>query len=137
MDQKQRYVFVYGTLLRGEANHARLKHAELAGEQASLLGASLVDTGRGYPAMLLGGAGAVAGEVYEIDERTLRSLDELEDYYGEGDRRNEYERIEVEVDVEAGERRIRAWTYVYRSAPANAVPIPAGDWRAYRRSLAG
>lgn len=135
MEEERKYVFVYGTLLREESNHARLKHAAMAAERASLSGASLIDTGRGYPAMLLGGDGAVAGEVYAVDERTLRSLDELEDYYGEGDRRNEYDRIEI--DVEAGERIIRAWTYVYRSAPSNAVPIPSGDWRTYRRSRAG
>ena len=124
-------VFVYGTLLRGEANHRRLHHARVRAAKAFVAGALLYDTGRGYPAMTMASGGpAVYGEVYEVDAATLRSLDELEDYYGPDDPRNEYERISVEA--ETGEGMVRAWTYVFREPP-RGERIESGDWREHGR----
>ncbi|HZG75058.1 MAG TPA: gamma-glutamylcyclotransferase [Paenibacillus sp.] len=129
-------VFVYGTLLRGEANHRRLRDAKARAATAVVEGGTLYDTGRGYPAMMLeprpgDGNATVRGEVYEVDEATLRSLDELEDYYGPNDPRNEYERVRIEVVTEDGS--LEAWTYVYKRAPAGSERIPHGDWRGRRK----
>jgi len=132
------FVFVYGTLLQGEANHRRLKDARRAADRAVARGA-LYDTRRGYPALLAHAecVGTVLGEIYEIDESTLRSLDELEDFYGPGDPRNEYERIRIDAQSEAGGAWTEVWTYVYKKAPANGDAIPSGDWRTYRRQREG
>ncbi len=75
--------------------------------------------------------GAVCGEIYEVDEATLRSLDELEDYYGPNDPRNEYERVKVVAKTNQGD--VSVWIYVYAKEPAESDRIVTGDWRGHRR----
>ena len=73
-----------------------------------------------------GGRGefAVAGELLAVDAATFARLDRLEGYP------NFYGRRRVPVLLDDG-TRVNAWVYVMRNRPANAVPIPGGDWRAY------
>ena len=125
------HVFVYGTLLRGEANHALLRGAELLSAEARVRGA-LYDTGEGYPALVLDeNDGTVAGEIYAVDRRTLRLLDELEDYFGPGDPRNLYERVETAAAAPDGGRRVLV--YVFPAARAAGLHrIAGGDWRKRR-----
>jgi len=70
-------VFVYGTLLSGEPNHRLLADAELVGAARTEPDFDLVSLGA-FPAMIAGGATAIAGEVYEVDRPTLDALDRLE-----------------------------------------------------------
>lgn len=119
-------LFVYGTLRRGERYHGWLEKARGLSFLAQVTG-SLADTGYGYPAMMKG-EGKVSGEIYEIDEDTLRRVDDLEDYYGPGDSRNLYERVETVAYTDRGEMTV--WTYV--SNRFLFSPIPYGDWKLYR-----
>lgn len=124
-------VFVYGTLRRGEANHHYLSSSLCVSDKASAEG-WLGDTGNGYPAMVVTGVNTVQGELYEVDERTLSLLDELEDYYGHGHSDNEYDRVEISVVTDRGS--IKALTYVYATQKLAALlPIPSGDWKIYRQ----
>ncbi len=70
-------VFVYGTLLRGEPNHGLLACGQWLGTARTRPEFELVDLGY-FPAMIAQGETAVCGEVYAIDEATLRRLDRLE-----------------------------------------------------------
>lgn len=70
-------VFVYGTLQRGGRNHRLLRTAVLVGRVRTAPAFRLYDLGA-FPALVSGGDQAVAGEVYEVDERTLAELDRLE-----------------------------------------------------------
>src|SRR5262249_38344841 len=72
-------VFVYGTLLSGEANHGHLAGARYVGSGRTRAEVELRDLGA-YPALIAGGAQAVVGEIYEVDEATLAALDALEDH---------------------------------------------------------
>jgi gamma-glutamylcyclotransferase (GGCT)/AIG2-like uncharacterized protein YtfP len=120
-------LFVYGTLRKGESNHGLLGSSRLVSLLARASG-SLVDTGFGYPAMTEG-AGFVWGEIYEADDATLSRIDELEDYFGPGDPRNLYERVETDVCTERG--TVKAMAYVsdrFRMATA----IPHGDWKLHQ-----
>lgn len=122
MPMKRFRLFVYGSLLRGEDNHAFLAAAPGArflGEDRTKPCFRLVSLGP-YPALVRGGAAAVVGEVYEVDEPTLISLDILEDHPDLYCRST----IEVEAfgDVEA---------YVMTAERAGDAPVlPGGDWRA-------
>jgi gamma-glutamylaminecyclotransferase len=78
MPDDARTLFVYGTLLSGEREHARLSGAECVGEARTEPMFNLVDLGV-YPAMVLGGTTAVAGELYTVDASTLRELDVYEE----------------------------------------------------------
>lgn len=70
-------VFVYGTLRAGEANARLLVGAKLDRLARTEAAFDLADMGP-YPAMVRGGSTAVRGEVYVVDEATLRALDRLE-----------------------------------------------------------
>ena len=72
-------LFVYGTLKRGQRNHARLAGQEFVGEAQTLPRYRLYDRGR-YPCLVeVGQAGvAVRGEVWRVDEADLACLDEFE-----------------------------------------------------------
>lgn len=70
-------VFVYGTLLAGEANHWLLARARFVGEARTEPAFALYDLGA-FPGLVPGGTHAVVGEVYEVDGPTLAALDQLE-----------------------------------------------------------
>jgi gamma-glutamylcyclotransferase (GGCT)/AIG2-like uncharacterized protein YtfP len=112
-------VFVYGTLLAGEANHGLLARARFVGEAKTPAGYALHDLGA-YPAMIAGGGDAIAGEIYEVDEATLAALDELEDH-------PTYYQRQV-ITLAGGER---AATYLLSAADvAGCAVIASGSWRA-------
>jgi|TARA_R100000935_G_scaffold8691_1_gene18111 gamma-glutamylaminecyclotransferase len=113
-------VFVYGTLLAGESNHAWLKGASCLGRWTTPPRFTLIDLGP-YPVLSAGGRTAVTGEVYRISRLILQRLDVLEGYPADYQRRL--------IDTPWG----RAWVYLRASAPAGR-PLHHGDWR--RRPLA-
>jgi gamma-glutamylaminecyclotransferase len=115
-------VFVYGTFLRGKANHSVLDRlgARFVGDAYTATPRTLLDLGP-YPAMLPAERSdrvPVHGEVYEVDERALEALDAFEgcpDLY----RR---ERVALEAGSDA-------WTYVLaRAAPRDACVIVSGRY---------
>ncbi|ETW08850.1 hypothetical protein H310_01352 [Aphanomyces invadans] len=131
--------FVYGTLMRGFRNYDKHvgSYASLrfVAERGSVANASLVHFAAGYPGMYDGGCGIVYGQVVTADDpqeydALFQGLDALEDYYGPGHPSNEYNR--VQVDVDCGTERIRAWTYYCVIPLERAVDtVPSGDWRQY------
>lgn len=86
----------------------------------------MYDTTLGWPSVVLDASSWTYGEVYEVNEHTLRQLDELEGYHGpDGD--NDYDR--VTVSVEAGDRTVEALVYVYTAAQVVDLPeVLDGDW---------
>jgi gamma-glutamylcyclotransferase (GGCT)/AIG2-like uncharacterized protein YtfP len=67
-------LFIYGTLLPGERDHALLKDAEFIGPAVTEPGFELVDLGP-YAAIVPGGKVAVHGEVYAASLETRRAID--------------------------------------------------------------
>jgi phosphoserine aminotransferase len=119
----RRALFVYGTLLRGERSHHLLRAARFARETATAPGFRLVDLGE-YPGLVKAPRGAVSGELYLVDDETLRALDEFE-----GHPRLYWRTGIVLVD------RTRAETYLLPPERARGRPeIPSGDWRRRPRS---
>lgn len=117
----QHLVFVYGTLLSGEVNHALLAEAERLGTHRTEPCFTLLQLGA-YPGLISGGRTAVFGEVYRVDGAGLKALDRLEDYPRRYDRQL--------IATPFG----RAWTYLYRGRIADRPRIPSGDWRQVSRS---
>lgn len=67
-------LFVYGSLLQGERDHALLDGAELVGAVRTAPVYTLVDLGP-YPALVENGRVSVAGELYLIDKKQRFSID--------------------------------------------------------------
>jgi len=121
-------VFVYGTLRSGSqgAISATFCAAKFIGD-AKVRG-SLYDLGK-YPGLLLNESNAfVIGEVYEVDDDTLKTLDEFEassDYWRQ------------QADVFIGTNKSECWIYVPKANPElnpHHRPITSGDWIEYAKT---
>lgn len=118
-------VFVYGTLLVGEANHAVLAPYLLSVRPGAVRG-RLYDAGE-YPAMVLSGPeqrDTVKGEWLVITEEGLAAADRLEEYYGPGSD-NDYDRVWVRDNRH---EEVEGWVYVWKDS--RGCPwISSGCWR--------
>ncbi len=108
-------VFVYGTLKLGFRNAYYLEDGRFLGEFVTGPIYSMYDFG-GYPAVSENGNTAIAGEVYDINEKLLASIDLLEGYP------DFYQRVMIETSFGG------AWMYVV-SEPLCADKIKiSGSW---------
>jgi len=118
-------VFVYGTLLTGESNHAIIAPYVLAVAPGHVRG-WLYDVGE-YPALVLDDDGQeIEGEWLELSDEALVPMDELEGYGGV-DADNDYERVLVSDSRNAGQS---GWIYVWRDS-RGCRRIEDGSWRRY------
>lgn len=100
------YVFVYGTLKRGKGNHGFLENSTYLGEYYTDNNYTLIVSGLPYMVKRTNGGG-VQGELYKIDEDTLKDLDLLEGHP------NFYRRETIPVyDFESG-NMVEAFAYLY------------------------
>lgn len=115
-------LFVYGTLLPGEANHDLAAPYVLASFPGTIRG-RLYDAG-GYPGCVLDGDGpTVEGVWLELREEALRVLDDLEQFFG-AEEENDYERVWVR------DARLPAEGWIYVWPDGRGLPeIAGGNWR--------
>ena len=128
------YLFVYGTLRRGQPLHPHLQapRARFVGE-GRIVG-RLFDLGE-FPAATPDPKrfSTVRGEVHELfdPQETLVVLDDIEGFDPKRPERSLFERRETQVTLEAG-GTLRAWVYFYRQPLLEATEIPDGDFVRYR-----
>jgi gamma-glutamylcyclotransferase (GGCT)/AIG2-like uncharacterized protein YtfP len=108
-------VFVYGTLMRGHANHRLLAGAECLGPHITAPAFTMLHMG-GYPGAMAGGRTALHGEVYRIGPATLARIDRLEDCP------RLYTRARVPTPFGP------AWIYLLRERPSRIRRIRGGRW---------
>jgi len=123
-------VFVYGSLLSGFGNHSRLETSKYVGN-GWLNHAAMYDLGA-FPAVHHGKEhqGGVVGEVYEVDDLTLGSLDALEGHP------NFYRRkllpIEMATDTDGKfTEPFECWVYCFSYTCQN-LRVWHGDWRRWK-----
>lgn len=100
------HVFVYGTLKQGFGNHRviQAEATQFVGNAVTVRPYNMKDGG--FPAVLDTNAGhPIKGELYEVDDATLKRLDFLE---GHPDL---FERREISVDIENSGVHQTAWLY--------------------------
>lgn len=124
------YLFVYGTLLRGQRNSIEQMYPGKASylSEATFRGA-MFDVGK-YPAVVYDKDRKVTGEVYTIEKagRFLDDLDRFEESKSDSPNEREYFREKVFVRLENG-NRVRAWVYLYNRATDEMTTIESGDYR--------
>jgi gamma-glutamylaminecyclotransferase len=113
-------LFVYGSLLSGEANAGVLARAgaRLVGPARTEPRYTLFDLGP-YPALAAGGTTAVEGEVYEVDAAGLTAVDAFEGHP------DEYRRGIVDL---VGGAPAQAYLLPGAAHPG-ARALPGGNWR--------
>ena len=126
------HVFVYGSLKRGQPLYflEGLEDLRLEVLPARMQGGLLYDLGP-FPGMILKcSGGVVMGEVHRFRqiEVVLDILDEVEEYYGEGDPNNLYRRVEHDAELLNEEGFIPCWVYEYVGPLGEAEFIETGVW---------
>lgn len=136
-----RHVFVYGTLRRGQERDITCLDPAPRWVGPARVPGALYSLGA-YPGVVLGAAGWVQGEVYEISPELERQLDEIEAVWprqsAEYCKRELAVRLDAKVYLGVGEsdepaRAMNAEVIcvVYEIAPERAVGMPvisSGDW---------
>jgi gamma-glutamylcyclotransferase (GGCT)/AIG2-like uncharacterized protein YtfP len=131
-------LFVYGALMRGEPEHARLGGARSLGAAATEASFDLVDLGA-EPALVPGGSTAVIGEVYAMSPAQLAAVDVYHGHplrYRRGAIRLADGRVveahQVAPDQTRGRRRIRSGDWRTRLAP-RAQGVEDRAWARFAR----
>jgi len=118
MSDKQ-VLFVYGSLMRGLANHDVLsEESEFMGHALTTAEYSLLDLGP-YPGAVSGGADPLEGEIYAVTRSELARLDAFEGVP------SFYHRVRTQLEEPEGS----AWIYLLTTLPAGSVFVPSGSWR--------
>ena len=108
MPERSASLFVYGTLLPGHGNHARIVEHVRQIRPGTTQGI-LLDLGA-FPA-LVHGNGIVKGMVLDVDDEAIRITDYIEGCHADRSR-SLYVREKVEVDIVDG-NTMTAWTYFF------------------------
>jgi gamma-glutamylcyclotransferase (GGCT)/AIG2-like uncharacterized protein YtfP len=125
------WLFVYGTLMRGECRHGALggRMNVLEVEPAEVPG-RLVNCGT-YPGFLNdpGGGSVVKGELVRMRDvkETLALVDRIEGFLGDAQPDSLFDRTLVEARTATGRTQL-AWIYVLAD-PTGFPEIPSGSWR--------
>lgn len=108
-------VFVYGTLMQGYGNHRHLGPSEFLGKEQ--VKGKLYDLPYGFPAATKG-RGIIHGECYNVDDKVLNRLDQLEGHP------RFYERTKVRLlgNGQAAEM------YIFKQELRDAPQILDGKW---------
>ena len=118
------FVFVYGTLRKGQLNDITLYQPPPLYIGSTCVKGQLYNCGW-YPGMRLGGEQSVLGEVYQVSAQLLAQLDELEEVAPVPS--GEYQRIQMEVEC-AGQELICCIYELSEHCAAQSTVIEEGDW---------
>lgn len=113
-------VAVYGTLKRGGSNSHLLRGATFVGEDW-LTGLTLYNLGP-YPGAVARASKGVKVEVFEVDDRTLAALDELEDFFPDSPEASLYLRRAMKTQFGT------AWVYIYNRPVSGHRVMTSGNW---------
>ncbi|ABG86722.1 gamma-glutamylcyclotransferase family protein [Clostridium perfringens] len=132
----KRKIFVYGSLRTGFFNYEKyLKGKVIKSELGRVKGTLYHMSKKGYPA-LIEGDGFVYGEVMTIIdyENVINAIDLMEGYLGVNKKNNEYNRIEMDVEILGKKSSEKCYVYYYGMNDKddfenNSILIQDGNWR--------
>jgi gamma-glutamylaminecyclotransferase len=118
-------VFVYGSLRAGFGNHGLLEGSEYVGKAFTAPAFTMLHLG-GFPGIVQSGGTSIVGEVYKVDDDTLRNLDRLEGHP------SFYERRQHVVDLEGNLETVSMYVLPDVWLDGNNKIVESGDWAAAR-----
>lgn len=111
-------LFVYGTLKKGFSNHHYLKNSQYIAAATTSEQHQMYQSG--IPFVIKNkGTSPIHGEVYKIDNETLKRIDMLEGHP------HCYKREIIRIILDNG-NETEAWIYFYPQKPANSILIKNG-----------
>lgn len=117
----QTYLFVYGTLMRGECREDSLAGQEYLGPAETAPEYRMFNVGE-YPALVASTPGlSVTGELWRVDESKLAELDEVEEV-------DEGLYVRQPVRLQPPHDALAVQTYVYLQE-VDGLPDIGRDWR--------
>ena len=128
-------IFVYGSLREGLYNFNKyIGDTAVKIEMGEVNGKLYAIKGKMYPALLLDEESKVLGEIITLKDCDMEAMDKMENYYGEGNPENEYNKIILDIkNLESGGIE-RLPVYVYNHTNPNFKMedlefVPSGDWK--------
>jgi gamma-glutamylaminecyclotransferase len=112
------FLFVYGTLRKGFPNHFFLEKGTFCGNARTKERYALFAEGVPYASKVRAVSGIV-GEVFQVDGKTLRRIDQLEGHP------DWYRREKIEVILIDG---ASVWAWIYFSPSPRGRLIKSGDY---------
>jgi gamma-glutamylcyclotransferase (GGCT)/AIG2-like uncharacterized protein YtfP len=136
-------LFVYGSLMENFFNYKYIKDKVIYRKYARTKGKLFHQVEKGYPAMIEG-QDFVYGELIKLDDwdNTIKLLDKLENYFGERNPENEYNRVVICVETLDDKKTYKAFAYSFnlkdsKNFLAKNVYIQNGNWREFIEKQAG
>ena len=115
------FVFVYGTLKKGQGNHRFMKTSKFI-ESVTVKGISLhIDKESGLPFAMQNPQGKISGEIYEVDDKALSLMDRLEGHP------KWYKRKQFNI------KNKKIWIYLNPQEAVNFPIIPSGKFEPIMR----
>jgi gamma-glutamylcyclotransferase (GGCT)/AIG2-like uncharacterized protein YtfP len=122
-------LFVYGTLLQPGNGLAQYLISNCTYLNTGCIKGTLYDIGE-YPGLVINEeSGRVHGSIYEIDDQTLKQIDNYEGYGPDQDEPNLYIRVMQPVQTTNGVTE--AWIYLYNLPVDGLQVIGSGNYMEY------
>lgn len=122
---KKHLVSVYGSLRKKQSNYEYYLSSSIYKGTFSTEPEYTLHSLSFYPGLKLNGNTSVVMEVYEVDEKTLETLNRLEGYRP-GEKSSFYDRIEINTPWG------KAFTYIYVNELSKDSIVESGDWVKYK-----
>lgn len=123
---KKYLVSVYGSLRKKQSNYEYYLSSSIYKGTFSTEPEYTLHSLSYYPGLKLNGNTSVVMEVYEVDEKTLETLNRLEGYRP-GEKSSFYDRIEINTPWG------KAFTYIYVNELSKDSIVESGDWVAEKQ----
>ena len=123
----EQLVFVYGTLKRGFGNSRLLGGSAFLGVGHTSPSFAMYRVCPYFPGVCQDeqNLGPVYGEVYRVNDQTMRALDRLEGCCASGG--GMYHRVVTDITV--GKAHCDCWIYLWGHGPDHDLLIPSGKWK--------
>lgn len=114
-------LFVYGTLREGAVSNEKYLNSKIVSKEIGFVKGTLYNIkNRIFPALTAGDR-MIIGDIYTLeDDFDFSDMDAYEEYYGEGNKSNLYDRVLLPIYDKSGVYKCDAYVYLYNMRADNA-----------------